>query len=525
MLAFVLAGVLVAASGSDSADLQQNAAQNPPAQTESVSAAIPGIGTVVELKGKATAKSKNGSTRELAEGDAVYVDETLETNIDSTLQIELNDESLFTLSQNTQMSVNDFVYEEGSVKANMGANVVKGVFRYVSGKVEKLNPENVNIEIPSGTIGIRGTIVVGEIEGEKCLVALEPEEGSAVQHRIVISNNIGGQKQEVEITKPGFATMIEGRGQAPKPVYQMAEADMNKFQQKLPQPPKFPEGTKPGTPQRYQNLFDPSKMIERRQAEERHRNPESLEGHPKKEDGGQFKKRGEDELRSDKKEENRKNGPQPPQGPNGNDGSGSGFNGPDQFQKPEGLQKPFADKAQNSGQPQGSFSRPFGGFRSSANNLNQPPPFGSFSPGKNSAQTGFQNPGFNQGQPPSEASGFQPMQASAARGPQQFQPSSFGNTPPVPESFGGGPADPSQGGTFQPGGKILNQAPTAFSKGNFQQGTTAQGSGPVSDMPPPQTFGFQPGPQPPPSTNGGNPGSGSTAPPPPPTTSAGPPKE
>lgn len=52
MLAFVLAGVLVAASGSDSADLQQNAAQNPPAQTESVSAAIPGIGTVVELKAR-----------------------------------------------------------------------------------------------------------------------------------------------------------------------------------------------------------------------------------------------------------------------------------------------------------------------------------------------------------------------------------------------------------------------------------------------------------------------------------------
>ncbi len=395
MLAFVLAGVLVAASGTDSADLQQNSTQNPPAQTESVSTAIPGIGTVVELKGTATAKSKNGSTRELAEGDAVYADETLETSSDSTLQIELNDESLFTLSQNTQMSVNDFVYEEGSVKANMGANVVKGVFRYVSGKVEKLNPENVNIEIPSGTIGIRGTIVVGEIEGEKCLVALEPEEGSAVQHRIVISGNSGGQKQEVEITKPGFATMIEGRGQAPKPVYQMAESDMNRFQQKLPRPPKFPEGTKPGTPERYQHLFDPSKMMERRQSEEMRKTSEGQPGQMEKKNES-FENRDEDEGKKSADDRDQKPGPKPPQGPDGNDGSDLG-GGPDQSQNPANNARPDGlnprDSEDYGQKPQMSFQKPFGGFHNSDSGQ----PQGQFSPPDNSSRGQMSPPDQGQG--------------------------------------------------------------------------------------------------------------------------------
>lgn len=317
MLAFVLATVLVTASGAEPAQVQDSG-QNTPTKTESAAGTISEIGTVVELKGRALAKTKTGASRELAEGDAVYAGEKLETSEDSTMQIELNDESLFTLSQNTQMSVDDFAYVSNSSEVNLMASVVKGVFRYVSGKVEKANPEKVNIEIPSGTIGIRGTIVVGEIDGENCLVALEPEEGDT-PHRIIIFNDAGGKRNEIEITKPGFATRIEGRNLPPKPIFELPQDARKKFEQKLPQPPKFPQGTKPGTPERYQHLFDPGKMMERRQNEKIRRNPKNSRK-PTEDKEQPFKEQDKDERRKLEDETNRKMGPKPPEGPDGNGG-------------------------------------------------------------------------------------------------------------------------------------------------------------------------------------------------------------
>lgn len=217
-----------------------------------------GIATIVEIKGQAKAVSSAGQ-RELKEGDALYLDETISTGADSSLQLEIADESLFTLSENTTLRMDLFDLDEEKKDGHLTATVAKGVFRFVSGQVAKVKPENVNIEVPSGTIGIRGTIVLGEIEGEKCLVSLEAEEGDKAQHRIVFSGMVAGQKQEVEITKPGFATMIEARGMAPKPVFELPQENRQRFRQNLPQP-KFLPRDEQGRPAMNPNVRDPKKF-------------------------------------------------------------------------------------------------------------------------------------------------------------------------------------------------------------------------------------------------------------------------
>lgn len=218
-----------------------------------------GVATVVEIKGEAKAVSKlTGDERVLKEGDALYLDEIISTSAGSSLQLEIADESLFTLSENTSIRMDLFDLDENKKDGHLTANVTKGVFRFVSGKVAKVKPENVNIEIPSGTIGIRGTVVLGEINGEKCLVSLEVEEGDKAQHRIVVSNKSGGQVQEVEITKPGFATVIENAQMAPKPIFELPQENKERFKQNLPTAKYLPRDAE-GRPTMNPHVRDPQK--------------------------------------------------------------------------------------------------------------------------------------------------------------------------------------------------------------------------------------------------------------------------
>ncbi len=279
----------------------------PAEQSAEAAAAEPsGVATVVEIQGEARAYSKStGVERVLKQGDAVYLDEMVSTGEKASLQIEVADESLFTISENTTVRMDLFDLDENKQDGHFTASVTKGVFRFVSGKVAKLKPENVNIEVPSGTIGIRGTVVLGEIEGEKCLVSLEAEEGEKTQHRIVFSSNVGGQMQQVEITKPGFATVIEGRGLAPKPAFELPQENRARFQEKLPAPRFLPRDSE-GRPQMSPNVRDPRKF------------PGPMQ----------------------KKEDAQKNsgGPNPPGGPGGPGGNFPGPKGPNEGPRNPGGQ-------------------------------------------------------------------------------------------------------------------------------------------------------------------------------------------
>lgn len=261
-LSLFFANVLIIPEGSSTSPVSESEpAAEEAVQTETEIIEI-GVGTIVELKGEAKAVSVSG-TRDLVKGDAVYKDETISTAGGSSVQIEFADESLFTISASSSVRIDDFVYDETANDGRFNANVAKGIFRFITGKIAKSKPENVEIEIPSGTIGIRGTIVVGEIEGEKCLVSLEVSEGDTAQHKVIVTSPVNGQMQQVEIAKGGFATVIEGRGQMPKPAFQLPEADRNRFQQKLPPPQFLPRG-EDGRAQHSPKVPDPRMSMQRK---------------------------------------------------------------------------------------------------------------------------------------------------------------------------------------------------------------------------------------------------------------------
>ena len=76
---------------------------------------------------------------------------------ESRIQVLLRDETTFTLGENSEITIDEFVYDPESGVGEIGATYVKGVFRYVSGKASEAASDNVEIKTELGTIGVRGT--------------------------------------------------------------------------------------------------------------------------------------------------------------------------------------------------------------------------------------------------------------------------------------------------------------------------------------------------------------------------------
>lgn len=111
--------------------------------------------------------------RSLASGEEIFLRDEIASGPRSGMQILLLDETVFTIGPDSAILIDEFVYDPGTDGGRVSAEVVKGVFRFVTGKVAAREPENMNVELPVGNIGIRGTIVVGWVRPDgSCLAIL-----------------------------------------------------------------------------------------------------------------------------------------------------------------------------------------------------------------------------------------------------------------------------------------------------------------------------------------------------------------
>ncbi len=90
-------------------------------------------------------------------GMEMFLRDEITTGADARLQILLLDETTFTLGPESEVTIDRFVYDPDSGTGELAAEVTKGIMRYVSGSVGKNNPDNVTLETPAATLGIRGT--------------------------------------------------------------------------------------------------------------------------------------------------------------------------------------------------------------------------------------------------------------------------------------------------------------------------------------------------------------------------------
>lgn len=107
--------------------------------------------------------SENVVGRQVQSGDPIFLGDAITSGKSSGLQIMLLDETVFTIGPNSEIAIDEFVYDPETDTGKISASVAKGAFRFITGKIARKRPEDMTVRLPTATIGIRGTIVAGVV--------------------------------------------------------------------------------------------------------------------------------------------------------------------------------------------------------------------------------------------------------------------------------------------------------------------------------------------------------------------------
>ncbi len=129
------------------------------------------VGAVQEISGDATITRLDGTKEKLAINSPIYQGDVIETDSGSAINITFIDDSSFAVSEETRLAIDEYVFDPETQGGTQNFSVLKGVFVYTSGLIGREDPDDVAIETPVGSIGIRGTIIAGDVnEGEITVV-------------------------------------------------------------------------------------------------------------------------------------------------------------------------------------------------------------------------------------------------------------------------------------------------------------------------------------------------------------------
>ena len=139
--------------------------------------AMQAIGTITELTGNIS-KTTPTSVKNLQKGDEIFLNDELKTATDSRTTITFIDETSFALGENTNLTVDDYVYDpENDTKNTPEFTVTKVVFHYISGLISKNENPDTKINLDFGSISIRGTQIWRDMidgkNGMTCRVYVE----------------------------------------------------------------------------------------------------------------------------------------------------------------------------------------------------------------------------------------------------------------------------------------------------------------------------------------------------------------
>jgi hypothetical protein len=131
------------------------------AQADGSASAATVIGHVTKLLGTATA-IRNGVSIILNQGDNVHKGDVVQSGSDSTLGITFIDGTVFGLSSNAKMVLNEMVYDPNGSNNSSLLSLVAGTISFVAGETAKHG--DMKVDTPVATMGIRGTAVLVEID-------------------------------------------------------------------------------------------------------------------------------------------------------------------------------------------------------------------------------------------------------------------------------------------------------------------------------------------------------------------------
>ena len=160
------------------------------------------IGSVTEFKGTGRIVRDKPYDAALSFGIESY--DNVETT-NGRIGITFLNDTKVRLTEHSQLLIDEFIYDPDPSKSKMALQFASGTARFITGKLNTINKENIAISTPSANVSIRGTdftVTVNEL-GESLIILLPKDDGTP-SGEIVVATAVG----EVILNQPYQATTV-----------------------------------------------------------------------------------------------------------------------------------------------------------------------------------------------------------------------------------------------------------------------------------------------------------------------------
>jgi hypothetical protein len=83
--------------------------------------------------------------------------DTIRTGEKSSVGLIFKDDTVVALGANSELVVEDFVFNPVEEDLSFITRLIKGSFSFVTGQIGKLAPKKIKVKTPDATLGVRGT--------------------------------------------------------------------------------------------------------------------------------------------------------------------------------------------------------------------------------------------------------------------------------------------------------------------------------------------------------------------------------
>jgi hypothetical protein len=164
------------------------------------------VGVSSAVNPDVTGAAPGAAARQVVIGQDVVFNERFTTGPLGQTQLLFLDESAMTIGPNSDLTIDQFVYDAKSGTGQLAMSASRGLLRFVGGKLSK-QEEGVSLRTSTATLAVRGGAFLLDLTTEGRMEAI------FIYGRALTVTGAGGVTQTLH--RPGFAISIAGPGGAP----------------------------------------------------------------------------------------------------------------------------------------------------------------------------------------------------------------------------------------------------------------------------------------------------------------------
>jgi hypothetical protein len=151
----------------------------------------------------------NQKNEKLSTGSKIYFGDTIIVKAQSNAQILLLDETALTVGEKSEITIDEFIYDPLSKVGKIVSNIKIGTVKIITGEISKKNPDNLEVNVPTGSVGARGTefVVVTESNEKSTVVLLGPGKKNTLG-MVPGTLSVTDGFNTVNISTPGFQSVV-----------------------------------------------------------------------------------------------------------------------------------------------------------------------------------------------------------------------------------------------------------------------------------------------------------------------------